>query len=99
MQELMEQVLQGLFLMVALGAIFIILYKLLRVTAGLFLIGVIGGLAFVEIYGIYLFFTERYLYSKDLVANGIWSFSGFFIVFNCFILFVSISKIVKNRIV
>nr|WP_236686643.1 DUF5966 family protein [Streptococcus phocae] len=47
----------------------------------------------------FTFFTERYLYNKDLAANGIWSFTGFYIVFNCFILCVIISKIVKNRIV
>ncbi|WP_458646715.1 DUF5966 family protein, partial [Streptococcus suis] len=46
----------------------------------LFLIGLISGIIFIEIYGIYLFFTESYLYTEDLATNGIWSFTGFYII-------------------
>ncbi|HFI0152018.1 TPA: DUF5966 family protein, partial [Streptococcus suis] len=64
----------------------------------LFLIGLISGLVFIEIYGIYLFFTERYLYTEDLVANGIWSFTGFFIIFNILLVLGLMTNLVKSRI-
>ena len=99
MQEIMEQVLQGLILIAGLGMIFLILYKLLKLTAGLALIGVIGGLVFVEVYGIYLFFTERYLYTEDLATNGLFSFTGVYIVFNFIVLAGIMRKIVRSRIV
>ncbi|MEY8462295.1 DUF5966 family protein [Streptococcus merionis] len=95
---MMEQVLQGLVFIAGLGMIFLILYKLLKLTAGLALIGVIGGLVFVEVYGIYLFFTERYLYTEDLATNGLFSFTGCYIAFNGFLLFVILRKIIKNRL-
>ncbi len=56
-----EQILQGFLLVVALGLIFIILYQIFKLAIGLFLIGLISGFVFIEVYGIYLFFTERYL--------------------------------------
>lgn len=99
MQGLMEQMLQGILLVAALGLIFIILYQIFRLATGLFLVGLISGLIFIEVYGIYLFFTERHLYSEDLAANGIWSFTGFFIVLNLFLVFSIIMKWRKNRIV
>lgn len=99
MQGLMEQMLQGILLVAALGLIFIILYQIFRLATGLFLVGLISGLIFIEVYGIYLFFTERHLYSEDLAANGVWSFTGFFIVLNLFLVFSIIMKWRKNRIV
>ena len=50
-----------------------------------------------EIYSIYLLFTERYLYAEGLVANGIWSFSTFYICFNILIVAGDVAKIVKSR--
>ena len=49
------------------------------------------------IYSIYLLFTERYLYAEDLVENGIWSFSTFYICFNILIEAGVVVKIVKSR--
>lgn len=51
-----------------------------------------------EIYGIYLFFTERYLYVEDLAANGIWSFTSFYITFNILLVAGLVAKVVKSRI-
>ncbi|HFI2439043.1 TPA: DUF5966 family protein [Streptococcus suis] len=99
MQELIEQILQGFMLVAALGLMFIILYQIFRLATGLFLIGFISGLIFIEVYGIYLFFTERYLYTEDLVANGILSFTGFFIALNLLLVFSIIMKWWRNRIV
>jgi len=36
----------------------------------------------VEVYGIYLLFTETELYTEDLAQNGLFSFTTFFIIFN-----------------
>ena len=66
MQGVMEQILQGIFLIALLGVIFVVLFQVVKALGGLFLIGLIGGILFMEIYGIYLFFTERYLYVEDL---------------------------------
>ena len=42
----------------AVGGILILLWRLFLIASGLFLIGFISFLIFVEVYGIYLFFTE-----------------------------------------
>lgn len=82
MQELIEQMLQGFMLVAALGLMFIILYQIFRLATGLFLIGFISGLIFLEVYGIYLFFTERYqsLYRR---FGSEWDFE-FYRIFYCF---------------
>ncbi|HFU4222320.1 TPA: DUF5966 family protein [Streptococcus suis] len=97
MQELIEQILQGFMLVAALGLMFIILYQIFRLATGLFLIGFISGLILIEVYGIYLVFTERYLYTEDLAANGILSFTGFFIVLNILLVFGLMTNIVRSR--
>ncbi|HEL1814841.1 TPA: hypothetical protein TXU96_000158, partial [Streptococcus suis] len=74
-----------------------VLYRIVKVSGALFLIGLISGLVFIEIYGIYLFFTERYLYIEDLTANGVWSFTGFFIVFNILLVLGIVTKVVRSR--
>ncbi|MCB8555796.1 DUF5966 family protein [Streptococcus vestibularis] len=98
MQGVMEQILQGIFLIALLGVIFVVLFQVVKALGGLFLIGLIGGILFMEIYGIYLFFTERYLYVEDLVANGIWSFTSFYIIFNILLVAGLVAKVVKSRI-
>ena len=50
-----------------------------------------------EVYSIYLLFTEISLYAEDLVANGIWGFSTFYICFNILIEAGVVAKIVKSR--
>ncbi|HEM5136846.1 TPA: hypothetical protein U1317_001358 [Streptococcus suis] len=92
---MLEQILQSLLIIIAIGLMLLVLYQIVKVSAALFLIGLISGLIFIEIYGIYLFFTERYLYTEDLATNGIWSFTGFYIAFNIFLLFIITIKILK----
>ncbi|HEO3930104.1 DUF5966 family protein [Streptococcus dysgalactiae subsp. equisimilis] len=96
---MLEQILQSLLIIAAIGLMLLVLYRIVKVSGALFLIGLISGLVFIEIYGIYLFFTERYLYIEDLTANGDWSFTGFFIALNLFLVLSFIIKWWRNRIV
>ena len=95
---MLEQILQSLLIISVIGLILLVLYRIVKVSGTLSLIGLISGLVFIEIYGIYLFFTERYLYSEDLATNGIWSFTGFFIIFNILLVLGLMTNIVKRRI-
>ena len=96
---MLEQILQSLLIFAAIGLMLFVLYRIVKVSGALFLIGLISGLVFIEIYGIYLFFTERYLYTEDLATNGIWSFTVFYIAFNLLIVAGLVIKVVRNRIV
>ena len=66
----------------AVGGILILLWRLFLIASGLFLIGFVSFLIFVEVYGIYLLFTETELYTEDLAQNGLLGFTTFFIIFN-----------------
>ena len=81
-----EKVMNDLLLIpvifLAVGGILILLWRLFFIASGLFLIGFVSFLIFVEVYGIYLFFTETELYTEDLVQNGLFGFTTFFIIFN-----------------
>ena len=79
----------------AVGGILILLWRLFLIASGLFLIGFISFLIFVEVYGIYLFFTESNLYVEDLAQNGLISFTGFYVVFNLFLLIFVFLKIIS----
>ncbi|HEM3484327.1 TPA: hypothetical protein U1B14_002335 [Streptococcus suis] len=92
---MLEQILQSFLIIIAIGLMLLVLYQIVKVSGALFLIGLISGIIFIEIYGIYLFFTESYLYTEDLATNGIWSFTGFYIIFNNFLLFIITIKILK----
>ena len=94
---MLEQILQSLLIIAAIGLMLLVLYQIVKVSGALFLIGLISGLVFIEIYGIYLFFTERGLYTEDLATNGIWSFTGFFIVFNILLALGIVTKVVRSR--
>ncbi|MCG9882597.1 DUF5966 family protein [Streptococcus suis] len=96
---MLEQFLQSLLIIAAIGLMLFVLYRIVKVSGALFLIGLISGLVFIEIYGIYLFFTERHLYSEDLAANGIWSFTGFYIALNLFLAISLSMRWWRNRIV
>lgn len=98
MQGLLEQVLQAVFLIAVVGFIFVILYQILKAVSGFFLIGAIAGLAFIEVYGIYLFFTERYLFTEDLATNGVWSFTSFYLVFNLLMVLGIVTKVIRNKV-
>ena len=79
----------------AVGGILILLWRLFLIASGLFLIGFVSFLIFVEVYGIYLFFTESNLYVEDLAQNGLMSFTGFYVVFNLFLLIFVFLKIIS----
>ena len=79
----------------AVGGILILLWRLFLIASGLFLIGFISFLIFVEVYGIYLFFTEPPLYMEDLSQNGLISFTGFYAVFNLSLLLCGVLKIIS----
>lgn len=94
---MLEQIVQSLLIIAAIGLILFVLYQIVKVSGALFLIGLISGLVFIEIYGIYLFLTERNLYTEDLAANGIWSFTGSYIVFNILLALGIVTKVVRSR--
>ncbi|OXT10943.1 hypothetical protein CBI42_10320 [Streptococcus sp. KR] len=79
----------------AVGGILILLWRFFLIASGLFLIGFISFLIFVEVYGIYLFFTESNLYVEDLAQNGLISFTGFYVIFNLFLLIFVFLKIIS----
>ncbi|CEO76349.1 Uncharacterised protein [Streptococcus pneumoniae] len=56
-----------------------------------FLIGFVSCLIFVEGYGIYLLFTETELYTADLLQNGLFDFTTFFIIFNLVFVLASLT--------
>ncbi|ASI65656.1 DUF5966 family protein [Streptococcus agalactiae] len=93
---MLEQILQSLLIIVVIGLMLLVLYQIVKVSGALFLIGLISGLVFIEIYGIYLFFTERHLYSEDLAANGVWSFTTFYVCFNVLAIFGFVTKTVRR---
>jgi hypothetical protein len=94
---MLEQIIQSLFIIVATGLILLVLYQIAKILGSLFVIGLLGLLAFMEIYGIYLFFTERYLYVEDLATNGILSFTTFYIGFNVLLIFGLVAKVIRSR--
>ena len=48
---MLEQILQSLLIIAAIGLMLLVLYQIVKVSAALFLIGLISGLIFIEIYG------------------------------------------------
>ena len=94
---MIEQIIQSLFIIVAIGLSLIVLYQIAKMLESLFIIGLIGFLAFTEVYGIYLFFTERYLYVEDLATNGMLSFTTFYIGFNILLVLGLVIKVVRSR--
>lgn len=79
----------------AIGGLLILLWRLFLIASGLFLIGFVSFLIFVEGYGIYLSFTEPTLYMEDLSQNGLISFTGFYAVFNLSLLLCGVLKIIS----
>ena len=95
---MLEQIIQSLLIIAATGLILLVLYQIAKMLGSLFVIGLIGFLAFTEVYGIYLFFTEQYLYVEDLATNGILSFTTFYIGFNVLLIFGIVVKVIRSRI-
>lgn len=69
-------------ILMAVGVLTLILWRLIVLASGLFLIGLACATFFTEVYGFYLLFTEPELYTADLAQNGFFSFTTFFILFN-----------------
>ena len=69
-------------ILIAVGMIALILWRLIVLASGLFLIGLACATLFTEVYGFYLLFTEPKLYTADLAQNRLLSFTTFFILFN-----------------
>ena len=69
-------------ILIVVGTIALILWMLIVLASGLFLIGLACATLFTEIYGFYLLFTETELYTEDLAQNGLFGFTTFFIIFN-----------------
>ena len=63
-------------------ALIILLWRLSLIASGLFLIGFVSFLIFVEGYGIYLFFTEPSLYFDDIRQHGLTSFTVVYLFIN-----------------
>lgn len=95
---MIEQIIQSLLIIAAVGLILLVLFQIAKMLGSLFVIGLIGFLAFTEVYGIYLFFTERYLYVEDLSTNGIFSFTTFYIGFNVLLIFGLVVKVIRSWI-
>lgn len=91
----MEELLTLPLVFIGVGLFVIILWRLFVIASGLFLIGLISGLVFVEVYGAYLLFTEPNLYMEDLAQNGLISFTGFYAVFNLALLVCGVLKIIS----
>ena len=66
----------------AVGGILILLWRIFLIASGLFLIGFVSFLIFVEVYGIYLFFTEPSLYFDDIRQHGLTSFTSVYLFIN-----------------
>ena len=94
---MLEQIIQSLCIIAAIGLILLVLYRIAKMLGSLFIIGLIGFLAFTEVYGIYLFFTERYLYVEDLATNGMLSFTTFYIGFNMLLIFGIAVRVIRSR--
>ena len=69
-------------ILIVVGMIALILWRLIVLASGLFLIGLACATLFTEVYGFYLLFTEPKLYTADLAQNRLLSFTTFFILFN-----------------
>ena len=95
---MIEQIIQSLLIIAAVGLILLVLFQIAKMLGSLFIIGLIGFLAFTEVYGIYLFFTEQYLYVEDLATNGILSFTTFYIGFNVLLIFGLVVKVIRSWI-
>ena len=55
---MLEQIVQSLLIIAAIGLILLVLYQIVKVSGALFLIGLISGLVFIYVYRNYLFFQK-----------------------------------------
>lgn len=90
---MLEEIGQILLILIATGAICLLLYRLFLIATGLVLIG--GGffLAFVEVYGLYLLFTETSLFVSEFQTDGWLSFPTFFVGINILLAGLLVKKL------
>lgn len=90
---MLEEIGQIILIFIATGAILLLLYRLFLAATGLFLIG--GGffLAFMEVYGLYLLFTETELFVKEFQTDGWLSFPTFFVGINILLAGLLVKKL------
>lgn len=95
---MLEEIGQIIFILIAIGGILLLLYRLFLAATGLLLIG--GGLflAFMEVYGLYLLFTETDLFVSEFQNNGWLSFPTFFVGINVLLVGLLVKKISKRFI-
>ncbi|MGT2866431.1 DUF5966 family protein [Streptococcus fryi] len=93
-----EELGQIILILIAIGGILLLLYRLFLAATGLLLIG--GGLflAFMEVYGLYLLFTETDLFVRDFQTNGWLSFPIFFVGINVLLAGLLVKKWSKMAI-
>lgn len=96
-----EELGQMILILIATCGILLLLYRLFLAVTGLFLIG--GGLvlAFMEVYGLYLLFTEIELFIREVQTDGWLSFPTVFIGLNVLLaglLIKKVSKMVRKRL-
>ena len=97
--EMFDTILELVFFLIFVGLMLAILFQIFKIASVLFLLGIIGTVLLGEIYGIYLLFTETNLYIEDFQINGVWSFTGVFVMFNITLLFFLVIKSIgKSRI-
>lgn len=91
-----EELGQIILILIAIGGVLLLLYRLFLAATGLLLIG--GGLflAFMEVYGLYLLFTETDLFVRDFQTNGWLSFPIFFVGINVLLAGLLVKKISKR---
>ncbi|HEM4292990.1 TPA: hypothetical protein U1X32_000413 [Streptococcus suis] len=90
-----EELGQIILILIAIGGILLLLYRLFLAATGLLLIG--GGLflAFMEVYGLYLLFTETDLFVRDFQTNDWLSFPTFFVGINGLLAGLLVKKLSK----
>ncbi|HEO6747471.1 TPA: hypothetical protein VBB13_001181 [Streptococcus agalactiae] len=91
-----EELGQIILILIAIGGILLLLYRLFLAATGILLIG--GGLflAFMEVYGLYLLFTETDLFVRDFQTNGWLSFPIFFVGINVLLAGLLVKKLSKR---
>lgn len=92
---MLEEIGQIILILIATGGILLLLYRLFLMATGLVLIG--GGffLAFVEVYGLYLLFTETSLFVSEFQTDGWLSFPTFFVGINILLAALLVNKLRK----
>lgn len=90
---MLEEIGQIILILIATGGILLLLYRLFLMATGLVLIGEGFFLAFVEVYGLYLLFTETSLFVSEFQTDGWLSFLTFFVGINILLAGLLVKKL------